>query len=162
MKRFAFAAALAATTIGLSAFADLPDMPPIKEGLWKIHTVDTYPGQPTQDTTIFLCRDHAYDNSVREKMKTMKAKCVTSSDTTVGNKRMFTSTCDTGSYRTESKSVLTGSDNAYHTETDSTITVSGKTSTSKTVQDQTYMGPCPAGMSPGDRKLADGTIQKHR
>lgn len=162
MKRFAFAATLTVATLGLSAFADLPDMPPIKEGLWKIHNVDTYADQPTQDHTYFLCRSHAYDDSVREKMKQMKDKCVTSGNTTIGNTRTFTTTCDIGGYHTVSKATLTGSDNSYHSETESTMTVSGKTSTSKTVMDQTYAGPCPADMSPGDRKLADGTIQKHR
>ncbi len=162
MKRSILAATLTIATLCLPALADFPSMPPVKEGLWKIHNVDTYPDQPTQDTTYFLCRSHAYDDSVREKMKTIQSHCVTSGDTTLGNKRSINTTCDISGYHTVSKATLTMSDNFYHSETDSTITISGHTSSDKTVQDQTYMGVCPAGMSPGDRKLADGTIQKHQ
>lgn len=162
MKRSTLAAVLTTATLCLSALADFPNMPPIKEGLWKIHNVDASSGQPTQDTTYYLCRSHAYDDSVRAKAKAMQSKCVTSGDSTIGNKRSFSMTCDVGGFHTVSKSVLTMSDNAYHSETDSTMTMSGHSSTTKTVQDQTYAGACPAGMSPGDRKLSDGTIQKHR
>lgn len=94
-------------------------------------------------------------------MKVIQSHCVTSGDSTIGNKRSINTTCDISGYHTVSKATLTMSNNFYQSETDSTITVSGHTSSDKTVQDQTYMGACPAGMSPGDRKLADGTIQKH-
>jgi hypothetical protein len=161
MKRYPLAA-LVAIALCLAAFADLPIMPPVKEGLWKIHNVDTYSDQPTQDNTYFLCRSHAYDDSVREKMKAMQSKCVTSSDASVGNKRSFTTTCDVAGYHTVTKANITIGDNSFHSETESTMTAGGHTSTNRTVQDQTYVGACPAGMAPGDRKLADGTIQKHR
>jgi hypothetical protein len=154
--------AVTAAALCFPALAQLPDMPPVKEGLWKIHTVDTYSNQPAQDETVSLCRSHAYDDSVRAKMKIIQSKCTTSKDTTVGNKRSISTSCDIGGMHTTANSVVTMSDNAYHSETVSTIVVSGKTSTDKSVQDQTYEGACPAGMSPGDRKLADGTIQKQR
>jgi hypothetical protein len=161
MKRSTLPASLTSATLSLPALADFPSMPPVKEGLWKIHDVDTYSDQPTQDANYFLCRSHAYDESVREKMKTIQAHCVTSGATTLGNKRSINTTCDIGGYHPVSKAVLTMSDNFYHSETGSTITVSGHISSDKTVQDQTYVGVCPAGMSPGARKLADGTIEKH-
>ena len=74
----------------------------------------------------------------------------------------MTMTCDIGGYHTVSKATLTMSDNAYRSETEITITVSGHTSTNKTVTDQTYMGACPADMFPGDRKRAGGTIEMHQ
>ena len=160
MKFSTVAIALVAVIYCLPASADFPNMPPVKEGLWKIHTVDTYPDQPTQDTTVLLCRSHAYDDSVRTKAKKLESQCTVSSDTTVGNKHSSTVSCKTGAFATVSKSTVTMSDNAYHTETEATMTMAGKTSDTKTVQDQTYMGACPAGMAPGDRKLTDGTIQR--
>jgi hypothetical protein len=162
MKHSALAVAVTVATLSVPAVAQLPNMPPIKEGLWKIHNVDSYSDSPTQDHTYSLCRSHAYDDSVRDKMKAVQAKCVTSSDTTVGNKRSMSVTCDVGGFRTSTKSVVTMSDNFYHSESESTMTSQGHSSTTKTIQEQTYMGACPAGMSPGDRKMADGSIQKHR
>jgi hypothetical protein len=29
------------------------------------------------------------------------------------------------------------------------------------IQEQTFIGACPANMRPGDRKLADGTVTTH-
>jgi hypothetical protein len=161
MKRSALAATITLAALCPFALADLPNMPPIKEGLWKIHSVDTYSDQPAQDTTVYLCRSHAYDDSVREMMKKFESQCVISGDSTVGNKRSLTMSCTVSGYKTVTKSTVTMSDNFYRSETEATITASGHTSSNKTVQEQTYMGACPAGMSPGDRKRADGTIEKH-
>lgn len=162
MKYSALAAAVTIATLSLPASAQLPNMPPVKEGLWRIHNVDSYSDAPAQDTTYSLCRNHAYDDSVRDQMKMLQSKCPTSSDTTVGNKRSISMTCDVSGYRTATRSVITMNNNFFHTETQSTMTSPSHTSNIKTVQDQTYMGACPAGMSPGDRKMADGSIQKHR
>lgn len=50
MKRSALAATLTVATLCLPSLADFPSMPPVKEGLWKIHNVDIYPDQPTRRT----------------------------------------------------------------------------------------------------------------
>jgi hypothetical protein len=39
---------------------------------------------------------------------------------------------------------------AYDGKTDETV-----------IQDQTYVGSCPAGMQPGDRIKVDGTLQRY-
>jgi hypothetical protein len=62
------------------------------------------------------------------------------------------------------KSTLTStSDTHFRTETFATFTppIFGQSRDSMT-QEQTFLGPCPAGMQRGDHLLADGTIQHRR
>jgi hypothetical protein len=158
---------LIATTLLLlvgSACAQFPDMPLLKEGLWKIHMTDTdASGKTSNDSTTSLCRNHAYDVHVRElAANTMKA-CTTVSDTKLLGKRTITLSCKIGGSTVTTKSVISSSgEDEYHTESFTTYNPALYGATQSTmVQEQTYAGACPAGMSPGDRKLADGTIQKH-
>jgi hypothetical protein len=150
-----------ATTTCLSVFVQALDMPPMKEGLWKIHTVDTFSNAPGQDSTYSLCRNHAYDDSVRALAKKVEAHCKSSGESTTGNSHSVTMTCDIAGYHSVTAATYTVSENSSHSETNTTMTVSGQNSVDKSIQDQTYLGACPADMSPGDRKLPDGTIQKH-
>lgn len=149
--------------LGTAVAADLPDAPPMKEGLWKIHSTTTSPGQPPQDSTVSLCRDHAYDQSVRAMAQKTMASCTTISDVKLLGKRTMTVSCKISGSTITTKSVMTSTgDNEYRTESESTYSPAlyGQTE-SNMVQEQTYAGACPAGMAPGDRKLANGQIQHH-
>jgi hypothetical protein len=146
------------------AHADFPDMPLMKEGLWKIRMVDSAPGQKPTDNTYTLCRDHAYDQKARDLARKFLTACTTNSSSNFGSKRTVVMTCKVAGSTVTSKSTLTFSgDTQFHTETTSTFTPALYGQTQDTMmQDQTFLGACPAGMHPGDRKLADGTTQQHR
>lgn len=149
--------------LGVGRGADFPDMPPVKEGLWKIHSVDTTPGQPRTESTISLCRNHAYDQHVRDVAQKTLSTCSTLSDVKLGSKRSFTISCKISGSTITTKSVLTSTgDNYYRSESESTYSppLYGQ-SHLNSVNEQTYVGACPAGMAPGDRMLANGEIQ-HR
>ena len=144
--------------------ADFPDMPPMKEGLWKIRILDNTPGQPASDNTFSLCRDHAYDEQAHQLTKKFLAACTTTSDVKSGNTRTLVQSCKVAGSTITSRSVLTiDGDTHYRTESSSTFSppLNGQ-SKDAMVQEQTFLGACPAGMHPGDRKLADGTIRAHR
>jgi hypothetical protein len=161
MKKPAFIA-VCLLLLGVAHAADFPNMPPMKEGFWKIRMVDTSPGEKPTESTYSLCRDHAYDLQVLETAKKFLAACTTNSDSTSGNKRSIVQSCKVGKSIIQTKSVLTVSgDTHYHSESSTTFTPAlyGQTQGSM-VQDQTYVGACPAGMHPGDRQRADGTIQR--
>ena len=149
--------------LGVAQAADFPNMPPLKEGLWKIHTADTTAGQKPTESTISLCRNHAYDQQVLKEAAKFLTACSTTTDTASGNTRTVVTSCKIANSTVVTHSTITTlSDTHYHTESLATYTppLYGQ-SRSTMVQDQTYLGACPANMQPGDRQLADGTIQHH-
>jgi hypothetical protein len=148
--------------LSLLATAHALDAPQMKEGLWKIHTVNSSPGSAPTEFHYSLCHDHAYDKRVEDMMKNMKS-CVISQETVGGNKRSYTSTCKVAGITITGKATVTWtSDTAARSETHTTYNPAyyGKTSDT-TVMEQTWTGPCPAGMNPGDRILASGKIDHH-
>jgi hypothetical protein len=157
--------AVAALTLLLTAaaYADFPDMPPMKEGLWKIHMVDNTTGQKPTDTTYSLCRDHAWDQQARQLSQKVLSSCTTSSDVKSGDTRTMVTSCKVAGTTITTKSILTSrGDTYFHNESFSTFTppLYGQSQDSM-IQEQTFVGACPAGMKPGDHQLPDGTIQ-HR
>jgi hypothetical protein len=144
--------------------ADFPDMPPLKEGLWQIRMVNNTPGQPPSDNTFSLCRDHAFDAHTHQIAQKFLSACTTTSDVKSGNTRTIVQSCKIAGSAVLSKSVLTAyGDTHYRTESSTTFTppLNGQSKDSM-IQEQTFVGACPADMHPGDRKLADGTIRAHR
>lgn len=146
---------------GIAHAVDFPDMPPMKEGLWKIHMVDTTPGQKPTENTYLFCRDHASDQRGRQIAQKFLASCSAPTDTKSGNTRTMVMSCKIANSTITTKSILTAfGDTHYHTESSSTFTppLYGQSQDSM-IQDQTFVGACPANMQPGDRQLANGTIQ---
>lgn len=157
MKKTAAAAAFAL----LFTAAVAQDIPNMKEGLWKLHMVTTDAGGQPQDSTYSLCRNHAYDQKAHDIMK--KTGCTINEGSALGGKRTFSSVCKVGDTTITSKSTLTSSgDTSFHSETTTTYSPAmNGMSQATTVQDQTYVGSCPAGMNPGDIISANGQI-RHR
>ena len=159
MKKTALAALTLLLTVGAARALDVPNM---KEGLWKLHMVSNSPGSQPSETNYSICRDHAYDQLVHE-LAMKQPGCAIAEGSATGNKRSFTGTCKVGDTTIKSVSTVTYSgDTSFHSETSTTYSPAlyGKTQES-TVQDQTYVGACPAGMNPGDIMSADGQI-RHR
>jgi hypothetical protein len=164
MHKTLLAGAACLLLLGVVDAAELTDVPTLKEGLWKIHSVNTSAGQPPMDTTTSLCRNHAYDQEVEALSQKAMVDCSILSDVKLAGKRTMTVSCKVKGSIVTTKSVISHSgDNYYRSETQATYTppLYGMSSDSR-VQEQTYVGACPAGMSPGDRMLANGEIQHHR
>jgi hypothetical protein len=135
------------------------DTPPLREGLWSIHTVTTTnPGNKTTDATVTLCRNHAYDAYLDAEVNSHKECTLTKSGSS--SRMTIDGSCKVGGSTLVSKATVTMSgDTASHSETHTTYTPAlYGTSESTMIQDQKYVGSCPADMQPGDRKSASGTI----
>jgi hypothetical protein len=139
------------------------DPPEVQEGLWEIHSQSIEnPGNKKTEFTHKLCRDHAYDKAAIDLVKNMK-DCTTNITNDGANKFTADSRCTVAGTAIVSKGIATyqGTTSA-HSETRTTYTPAlyGKTD-EVMIQDQKYVGSCPAGMKPGDQMGADGTVQ-HR
>jgi hypothetical protein len=158
MKTATIPAALAAILLA-PLFADAPDIP-LKEGLWSIHTQTTdNPGNKKSEGGYKLCRDHAYDTSVRANAKNVKG-CTIVSESTQGGKYTSASHCVVGTMVIDSQGTTTvEGDGSFHTENHATYSpaMAGTTETTM-VMDQKYEGACPAGVLAGDRMDANGRI----
>jgi hypothetical protein len=143
-----------------SGAAHAVNPPPMKEGLWSIRNQSSVaPENKLSDSTSTICRTHAYDQHVLDDAKTMKG-CSTVSESMQGSKYSIQTHCVVGKTVIESTStVIFKGDAATHSETHATYTpamagVSGMT----LIQDQKYLGSCPAGAQPGDMTRPDGTV----
>jgi hypothetical protein len=140
------------------------DHPQLKEGLWQTHTqgLDAQ-GKVTSEGTREICRSHAFDKALEDKVNAVMAKnCTPMVESRSGDTITSESSCKVPSIgiTISTKGVTTfSSDTAVHSESHSTYApaLNGTTSDAM-IQDSKYLGACPAGMQPGDGKNADGTI----
>lgn len=148
----------------VSPTARATNPPDVKEGLWSVHTQSSdNPGSKKSEGTYTLCRDHAYDLSVRARAKTVKG-CTTVSESFEAGKYSTEIRCVTAGTTIESKGTTTfQSDTAFHSETHATYSPAfyGVSETTMII-DQKYVGGCPAGVQPGDRTNSDGTVMHLR
>jgi hypothetical protein len=133
-----------------------------REGLWSLsrQTIDNPGGKKEVWPPMTVCLSHAYNEHVLELAKKMPG-CTTVSESTEGNKYFTESRCVVGNTVIDTKATTTLQADTYtHGEGHTTYTppMGGKTETIM-ISDAKYLGSCPAGMQPGDRKTADGTIQ---
>jgi len=138
------------------------DTPAMKEGLWSIHTTSIdNPGNKKSEGTRSICRNHAYDLRVRQQAENkQKQTCKTFTETSAGNTFTTESECNVQGSVIKGKTVTTFSGNSsIHAETHATYTPAlFGTAESTLIQDQKYVGACPAGMEPGDFMDASGKI----
>jgi hypothetical protein len=143
-----------------SPAVDAVDPPLMKEGLWSIRNQSTSrPGDKKSDQTVTICRSHAFDQHALQDEKSVKG-CKTISESLQGNEYSIHSHCVAASTEIDSKSTVTfKGDSAAHSESHATYTpaLSGISETTL-IQDQKYVGSCPAGVQPGDITQSDGTV----
>jgi len=156
MKRISLFPVPIILLIGLGLAADAP---PLKEGFWSIHSVATdQPSGKKREVTRSICRNHAYDDYVREKAKKIPPTCKTISDTSSGGTTTLETECTAQDTVVHGKTTTTiVSETATHSETHTTYTppLAGM-SEMNMVMDQTYTGACPDGVEPGDMMTPDG------
>jgi hypothetical protein len=143
--------------IGMAIAANIPEL---KEGLWSIHTQTiSNPGNQKSEGTYTLCRDHAFDQAAQALAKNIKG-CTMGSESFDGSKYSTEMKCTVGTTVIDTKGTATFSgDTSTHSESRATYTPAMAGISDMTmIQDQKYVGSCPAGAQPGDRINADGTI----
>lgn len=151
------------TAAALLTVARAADPPPLQEGLWEIRGQSiANPGSKRTEFTYRLCRNHAYDQAMDALVKNQK-DCTTSFDSLGGGRYTSSSRCTVSGTVIESKGTYTyQSPTATRSESSATYTPAFRGKTDETViQDQTYVGSCPAGMKPGDRISTEGTLQRY-
>ncbi len=151
------------TTLAFALFLSIAcaaDMPEMKEGLWSVHTQTADdPGNRKTEGTYTLCRNHAFDKDVEARVKTIKG-CTMVNENMQSGKYSSQMKCAIGGITIESKGITTfQGDTSFHAEVHSTNTPpqNGVAATTM-ISDQKYVGSCPAGVQPGDRTNADGTV----
>jgi hypothetical protein len=153
----AYAAAIL-LPMGMAMAAGSP--PDVKEGLWSIHTqtIDN-PGDVKTESTSTICRNHEYDHYTMGLAKSVKG-CTVDNEDYEDNKYTIDMKCTIAGTTIESKGTVTFTgDTSTHSESHSTYTpaMGGMTDTTM-IQDQKYIGACPAGQQPGDMTQANGTV----
>jgi hypothetical protein len=153
--------ALAFVVIGLAILIAGPtDPPPVKEGLWSVHTETTNnPTGKKSEGSYTLCRDHAFDEQMRANEKSMKG-CSTVSENLQDGAYTSEIQCKMGATTIDSKGTTTfKGDSAIHSETHTSYSPAmGGVTDSKIIMDSTYTGSCPEGVAPGDRTNPDGSV----
>ena len=141
------------------AIAIAANHPELKEGLWSVHSQTTdNPGNKKSEGSYTICRSHAFDQSVEALVKNMKG--CTMNESFQGNKYSVEMHCTVGTTVIDSKGTTTfDGDTSTHSESHATYTpaLAGMTDITM-IEDQKYTGSCPAGIQPGDRTNADGTV----
>ncbi len=160
MRRAAFTVTAATLLLTIASAADPP---PLQEGLWEIRgqSIDN-PGGRKSEFTYRLCRNHAYDKAMDAMVKNVK-DCTTAFDSLGDGRYSSESRCTIDGTVIVSKGTYTYlSATSARSESYATYTPAYRGKTDETViQDQNYVGACPAGMRPGDRITVDGTLQRY-
>jgi hypothetical protein len=138
------------------AYADEPQLPPLKEGLWESRTQQVSQNNKFQ-TVMKLCRSHDFDKSMKASAKSTGENLRKLNQCTD-----VTSKISANSYLSELHCAKDGSvskttvtyqgDTSYHME----LHRKDSKSESVTTIDDRYVGSCPADMKPGDAVMADG------
>jgi hypothetical protein len=142
------------------AVARAASPPQLQQGLWEIRVQSTEnPGAKKTEYAFRLCRDHAYDKETDDLVKNNK-NCTTKLQSLGGDRFTAASRCTLSGIVIVSQGLsVYQSGGSVHSESAATYTppLYGKTDETM-IEDQHYLGSCPAGMKPGDRLMADGSI----
>ena len=133
--------------------------PKLKEGLWTVHTQSSNAVGKPSIGEYTICRDQAFDDHSESLANAMKG-CTKVRETFDGHRYVSEVRCSVGKTVIDSKAEVTfHGDTETHSESSSTFTppMDGMSTMTMTM-DQKYLGSCPAGVKPGDRTSADGTV----
>jgi hypothetical protein len=148
----------------LSATAGCANDPPkLKEGFWEIRGQRLEnPGSRRSDFTYKLCRDRAFDRASDATSKEAK-DCNTVLKKIADGKYASASTCQVAGVTIVSTGTSSYAGNeSIHADSQATYTPAFNGKTDETLmEDQRYIGKCPAAMKPGDRLNPDGVLWRH-
>ena len=146
---------LMAITALLAAQAAAQDMPPMRPGLWESTTSVNMGSAAKSGPKTTMCVTEAMQRLMLANSQRVGAACGKNTTRREGNQYIAESECTVSGSTLKSKSVATFTgDTAFRVDSSSTVTPppdsKGGISTSSAIQEARYVGPCPAGMRPGD------------
>jgi hypothetical protein len=147
----------------LLTIARAAEPPPLQEGLWEVRGRSSEsPSGKTTEFSYRLCRNHAFDSAIDAQVKNAK-ECTTSFDELGAGRFASASSCTVAGRIIVSKGTYTyESATSTRSESHATYTPAFDGKTEETlVQEQRYLGSCPAGMKPGDRIMSDGSFRRY-
>jgi hypothetical protein len=152
-----FGIAVVAAYVGTAA-ADDYKPPPMKDGFWETHSVQSAAGKTSNDMIIKMCQTKELTQSSQALSAQLRKanQCTSTIIQQSGNTVVEESRCAKGPNAGEVTRFVyshTG-DTASHIEMHSK---QGGTE-NLTVMDMKYLGSCPAGMKPGDVIMPDGKL----
>jgi hypothetical protein len=147
------ALAVAALLLAGSCWADEPDLPYFKAGLWQATSSHTAAGKTTQ-TSMKLCQSRDTQKKDRDFSATLRknSKCTYKVSHPSANTYVTENQCPAGQPTSKSTMTFQG-DSAYRLEMHQTA----GSQESVMVIDAKYVSSCPADMKPGDVIMPDGT-----
>jgi hypothetical protein len=151
---------LALVAILASAMTSAADPPAMKEGLWSIHsqTINNPGGKKSEDSST-ICRSHAYDQHALAAVRGMKDCAIIKESADAVTYSIQMHCVAAGTAIDSTATVKTTSDTLSHSETHATYNPAlGGIGETTLIQDQKYLGSCPAGTHPGDLTQANGTL----
>lgn len=157
MTRFTLLAAATVFATGVAA----QDMPKMKAGLWETSTATaSQHDAKSRSRTTTMCVNEAVQKEMMTFSQRMGAKCSKNITRRDGNKFIGEAECQFGTSVMKSQTIATfSSDTSYRVESHSTFTPPiANMSESKATQEAKYIGPCPAGMKPGDMNMGGRII----
>lgn len=159
--RLGFGIAVAAASVGIAGAQDFKP-PPMKDGLWETHSVQSTAGKSSNAMTIKMCQTKELTQSSQALSDQLRKtnQCTSTIVQQTGNMVVEESRCAKGPNAGEVTRVLYShvGDTAAHIEMHSHR--SGAEAV--TVMDMKYLGSCPAGMKPGDVIMPDGKVMGGR
>jgi hypothetical protein len=151
-----FCMAVVAASITVAG-ADEYKPPPMKDGLWETHSVQTAAGKTVTDMSIKMCQSKELTQQGEATSKELRQKneCTSVITRQAGDTVVEESRCAKGPNAGAVTRFIYShtADTVAHIEMHSR---QGSTTESVTVMDMKYLGSCPAGMKPGDIIMPDG------
>jgi hypothetical protein len=152
-----FGIAVVAAYVGTAA-ADDYQPPPMKDGFWETHSVQSAAGKTSSDMIIKMCQTKELTQSSQALSAQLRKtnQCTSTIIQQSGNTVVEESRC--------AKGPIAGAVTRFvysHTgDTASHIVMHSKKGATEnlTVMDMKYLGSCPAGMKPGDMIMPDGKL----
>lgn len=152
-----FGIAIVAASVGLAAADDFKP-PPMKDGLWETHSVQTQAGKSISDMSIKMCQSKENTQTTQSLAEEMRKRnqCTSVVSQRSGNTIVEETRCAKGpSAGLVIKAVYSHvGDIAAHIE----MHQQKGSADDVTVMDMKYLGSCPAGMKPGDMIMPDGKV----
>jgi hypothetical protein len=141
-----------------TAGADEFKPPPMKDGLWETHSVQTVAGKSSNDMTIKMCqtKELVQSNQTFTEQLRKTNQCTSTIVQQSGNTVVEETRCAKGPNAGEVARVIYShqGDTASHIEMHS----HQGSAENVTIMDMKYLGSCPAGMKPGAVIMPDGKV----
>jgi hypothetical protein len=144
-----------------AGYAVAQELPKMKPGLWETTTATgAQKGGPGHMSKTSMCINESVQKEMMAFSQNMGAQCSKNTTRRDGNKYIGEAECNFGGSMMKSQSVATfTSDTAYRVESRATFSPPmGGMSESSTTQDAKFVGPCPAGIKPGDMNMGGRTM----